>query len=318
MDLSRGLGDVYKRQDIDSGQSHLTVDSIRHNDKLHETIYHDIDNTIIGSDIDTEINYSLIIVDKKQIKKCTWGVNIDSKNNKTELIFDSVDLPGNNNQVIYSRQGNNSIDQIASELQLTQNTIQQIALVGYKRFGDWYQALYAARYNLLLSTSDYWAEKYAILISCPIISKYTNWYDGNHLDTELSVLFCQTQTMFPDLNNPLRERKQILEYNDENKTFSELKKALKFNVNKFYNRGRAVQIEGKDTGVTIPPDIIPYIINKYLKYKMKYLKKKNPYLEINQNIENERKKLMNDKTVNYDSLYQKYIKYKNKYKKLTI
>ena len=104
----------------------------------------------------------------------------------------------------------------------------------------------------------------------------------------------------------------------ENKTFSELKKALKFNVNKFYNRGRAVQIEGKDTGVTIPPDIIPYIINKYLKYKMKYLKKKNPYLEINQNIENERKKLMNDKTVNYDSLYQKYIKYKNKYKKLTI
>jgi hypothetical protein len=210
-----------RHSDIDSGKSHLTVDSIRHIDKLHETIYHDIDpNTIIGSDIDTEINYSLIIVDKekKQIKKCTWGVNIDSKNNKTELNFNSVVLPGNNIQDTRSRQGNNSIDQIASELHLygrSISIIDQIALVGYKRFGDWYQALYAARYNLLLSTSDYWAEKYAILISCPIISKYTNWYDGNHLDTELSVLFCQTQTMFPDLNNPLRERKQILKYNND-------------------------------------------------------------------------------------------------------
>ena len=170
-----------------------------------------------------------------------------------------------------------------------------------------------SKYNLLLSTSDYWAEKYAILIRCPIISKYTNWYGGNHLDTELSVLFCQTMT--PDINNnPLR--KQILEYNDINKTFSELKKELQFNVNKFYNRG-SIDFISRDF-VTIPPEIIPYIINKYLKYKMKYLKKKNPYLEINQNIENERKKLMNDKTVNYDSLYQKYIKYKNKYKKLTI
>jgi len=60
------------------------------------------------------------------------------------------------------------------------------------------------------------------------------------------------------------------------------------------------------------PKSLVFIINKYLKYKLKYLKKKNPHIEYYNIIETEREQLLNDEA-DYDTIYIKYIKYKKKY-----
>lgn len=56
-----------------------------------------------------------------------------------------------------------------------------------------------------------------------------------------------------------------------------------------------------------------FIINKYLKYKLKYLKKKNPSGQFNKIIETEKYHLINSTNTDYSMIYRKYIKYKNKY-----
>ena len=303
--------------DVDPG-NHLSQLTTKDLDKIHDVIYFDTSDRksdpIISSNIDLDINYSLILTINNENHYYTWGIKKDS-DDQTKINFmcksnklnptDEKDTNANIN-VVYK--GSNSITDI-TELITNRlgNAYSDPILTGYKRLGDWYQALYASKYNLLLSTNDYWAEKYAILVGCPIISKYYNFYNGNNLDTELSVIYLQEKH--------LRPTDPTISSNIHNSNGDG--EQLSFNVHKYYMNENLHIVNGT-TPISLPLGIIPYIINKYLKYKLKYLKKKNPTLKINQEIENQRIKLMNDKTVNYDSLYQKYIKYKNKYIKLTI
>jgi hypothetical protein len=307
--------------DVDPG-NHLTQSTTKYLDKIHDVIYFDTthldrkSDPIISSNIDLDINYSLILTINNENHYCTWGIKKDSDDQtKINFMFISDKLDpkdekdANNNHINVVYKGSNSITDITREIidKRLGNAYSDPILTGYKRLGDWYQALYASKYNLLLSTNDYWAEKYAILVGCPIISKYYNFYNGNNLDTELSVIYLQEKH--------LRPTDPTISSNIHNSNGDG--EQLSFNVHKYYMNENLYIVDGT-TPISLPLGIIPYIINKYLKYKLKYFKKKNPNLKINQNIENQRIKLMNDKTVNYDSLYQKYIKYKNKYKKLTI
>lgn len=307
--------------DVDPG-NHLTHITTKNLDKIHDVIYFDTTHTdrksdpIISSNIDLDINYSLILTINNENHYYTWGIKKDSDDQtKINFMFISDKLDpkdekdANNNHINVVYKGSNSITDITREIIYNRlgHTYNDPILTGYKRLGDWYQALYASKYNLLLSTNDYWAEKYAILVGCPIISKYYNFYNGDHLDTELSVIYLQEKH--------LRPTDPTISSNIHNSNGDG--EQLSFNVHKYYMNENLYIVDGT-TPISLPLGIIPYIINKYLKYKLKYFKKKNPTLKINQEIENQRIKLMNDKTVNYDSLYQKYIKYKNKYKKLTI
>jgi hypothetical protein len=311
---------------------------------------------IVGSLLDKNISYSIYTKeDDGIIYEYNWLLNKDNKilckktNLRTKVVIETLqsdykedrkrgrdDLddytdrkqhirPKLNNKYYIISGGNDDGDDEANAINeivklITSNPKSIIELTGFKRFGDWYQCLYSQKYNLLFSSEDFWANMFAIFIKAPIIIGYEDAISGLYTDYLFNIIKTPEDPSFKTST----DSKIYIKPNDETrcKKAQEIKDNLSSSDPKFMfsydtHMKNGVVIVSKDI-VEISKSTIPFIINKYLKYKLKYIKKKSPHLEFTKVIENERKKLMNDKNVNYNSLYQKYIKYKNKYIKLTI
>ena len=183
----------------------------------------------------------------------------------------------------------NEVVQIAEELnKLDESNIKQIcALFGFKRFGDWFQIAqtkhtYKEGY-FILKTGDFWCNIAAIFTGCPCILN-GNLYNINYNPTRLDIeLFKITDV---DLLN--------LEKVDDNKE---------------------LQVK-KPQSYTLPKGNLTVLINKYLKYKFKYLKQKKQIdiNNINNIIKSTKIELYNNiNNINYENIKQKYLKYKTKY-----
>jgi hypothetical protein len=311
---------------------------------------------IVGSLLDKNISYSIYTKENYIIYEYNWLLNEDNKilckktNLKTKVVIEKLQSEytdytedrkrGRNdsdddtdrtkktrrcNKYYIISGGDDDKDDEANAINkivklITSNPESIIELTGFKRFGDWYQCLYSQKYNLLFSSEDFWANMFAIFIKAPIIIGYEDAISGLYTDYLFNIIKTPEDPSFktstdskiyikPNVKTRCKKAKEI----KDNLSLSDPK--FMFSYDTHMKNGKVIVSTKK---VQISKSTIPFIINKYLKYKLKYIKKKSPHLEFTKAIENERKKLMNDKNVNYNSLYQKYIKYKNKYIKLII
>ena len=114
-------------------------------------------------------------------------------------------------------------------------------LFGAKRFGDWIQVYLSQKYYFMLQTTDYYNKLYAYLIGAPVIID-NQIYNYNHSD-------------------------YLEEYMDNFKIFN--KKAEISNINNeqlIYKSLRNIETPLSRT-----------YFNKYIKYKLKYLKLSKKY-----------------------------------------
>ena len=158
-----------------------------------------------------------------------------------------------------------------------------IKLFGYKRCGDWFQSEIAKYYKLPIITEDFYSTMYALINNVPII-----FSDGEDYN-EKCEMYLYNFNIKPNI---------FIDYTTRDLYYRDIDKK----INKYKNK--QIYYDGTD----ISTIILKFIMNKYLKYKYKYLKKNNK--TINYNI------LNSVYNKNYSQIYIKYTKYKRKYIKL--
>ena len=156
------------------------------------------------------------------------------------------------------------------------------ACIGIKRVGDWLQASLCKRDNFLLLSMDFWCIMFALLIGTPILIDeyiYNNSYIHNKSLETLKIINGNiTSAESPVLISPF------------------------------------IQDDISYKGIQINFQNIDYFINKYLKYKYKYLIKKN--IELTKNFTKQlimKKSYILNTDMNYNKIQKKYFKYKCKY-----
>jgi hypothetical protein len=221
-------------------------------------------------------------------------IKVETNNNTISKINSTIDgIPINFNE-------ENEISNILNKLEKSNipdtdiNNI--IAHFGFKRFGDWFQsALIKKMYNdgyFTLETDDFWNKILAIFIGCTVIYTYTN--DKKDVIRE-EIYNCNIKPERPLLNN-------IYKLEDSNL------RPIDINLD--------LDIYTDTYTYQLPKGYLSVLINKYLKYKLKYLKQKKQLNinKINNIIKYKKIELYNNiDNINYQYIKQKYLKYKNKY-----
>ena len=186
----------------------------------------------------------------------------------------------------------NEINKIAEKLleELNKSSIDTMdinyisAQLGFKRFGDWFQiSQLKSMFNdgyFILKTGDIWCIACAIFVGCPCLYNNT-LYNINYKPNRKGI------DLYTNFINPTLLK--------DTTTKVEVKFPQEYKLSKGY---------------------LSVLINKYLKYKSKYLKQKNQLNidKINNIITSKKKELYNNiDNINYKYIKQKYLKYKNKY-----
>ena len=204
---------------------------------------------------------------------------------------------------------NNIID-IINNGTVSENKV--FANLGFKRCGDWLQITQIKNMSkngyFVLKTGDFWCDLAAVFVGCPTIlddnlynityqpirsndySTYTR--DRDQIQIYKSIELKNSEDKWSGLE--LYEGDECKDKDPKN-ICNEVEKPIKYNLPKGY---------------------LSVLINKYLKYKSKYLKQKEPnnINKINSIIKSKRIELYNNiNNMNYDNIKQKYLKYKTKY-----
>ena len=247
--------------------------------------------TIEVNDSMVQEKYKIIFSEENEIIKIAekmFNIKMTDKNS-TQIIISKtiVDEMFDINQ----RQGglgNTFTDNISLD------TISKIvAYLGFRRFGNWFQISQIKYYYdnglFILQTDNFWCAMTAIFVGCPII------YNDKLYNINV---------------NPNRYLNNLKYINIKNNEIINIKDINKLPTKDYKKK----DINGKT--YNLPKGYLTVLINKYLKYKSKYLKQKEPIdiNKINNIIKSKKIELYNNmNNINYDNIKQKYLKYKTKY-----
>jgi hypothetical protein len=201
-------------------------------------------------------------------------------------------------------------------------------LLGYKRFGDWNQISQIKKYYkngyFILRSDDWWCCVTAIFVGCPIIMDHTDIIgdiiSDDNKDDEDVLDDSNNEDSYDeyDINNKTyifncNLMPDIVSIEDNIKLFSSTSQKKIDQIKSLPSKLIPVRNIFKDAGTyNIDPKEFSFLLNKYLKYKMKYLKQKGIHINKIKEIINIEKEHLNN-NINYEVIKNKYLKYKNKY-----
>ena len=310
---SKKKGDTESTEDVEGGKTKKRKK--KDNTDGIEEVKDEEDNVEEGKDADSSTEQQYLICKYKKYIITTVNINsIKAMELSIMLINKEVD----SNLMPSSAANNDKIKNILVG-----------CYVGAKRAGDWLQCNQAKKYNILISTDDFWCQIYALLTQTPIIInnylynydtenptqlKEDNWfkYSGSKKGDGAVLSF---NSLYSNIHLDAFRHITSSEHNDSYKSGSASSPPL-------LARSGSVRPLSHPV-LELTKENFFKVIKKYLKYKNKYLKTKTGKTIDNHEMDaitNHLFENVNESNIkqHIEQIKNKYLKYKNKYLKINI